>query len=138
MSGALTFGVFPFGLAGGPDGVAAGPPDDFGQIRRLLRILQGDGAELLVRTYVAWSGAGTTDTALGQIADLTGTRLRWDLPLAGMEGSTAIRVCENGCPRARSPRTPASRRTRHCAARRPRPPPRTQRHPLGAVRPPQR
>jgi len=90
--------VFPFGLAGGPDGVAAGPPDDFGQIRRLLRILQGDGAELLVRAYVAWFGADTTDTALGQIADLTGTGLRWDLPLAGMEGSTPIRVRENGCP----------------------------------------
>ena len=82
MSGALTFGVYPFGLAGGPDGVAAGAPDDFGQIRRLLRILQGDGAELLVRTYVAWSGADTTDTALGQIADLVGTGLRWDLVLA--------------------------------------------------------
>jgi len=90
MSGALTFGVYPFGLAGGPDGVAAGAADDFGQIRRLLRILQGDGAELLVRTYVAWSGANSTDTALGQIADLVGTGLRWDLVLAYRDRQTDI------------------------------------------------
>jgi hypothetical protein len=39
MSDTLTYGVYPFGLAGGPDGLAAGPPDDFGQIRRLHRVL---------------------------------------------------------------------------------------------------
>ena len=91
MSDTLTFGVYPFGLAGGPDGVAAGPPDDLGQIRRLLRVLQGDGAELLVRTYVAWSGADTRDTALGQIADLVGTGLRWDLVLAYRNREADIR-----------------------------------------------
>lgn len=91
MSDTFTLGVYPFGPAGGPDGVAAGPADDFGQIRRLLRILQGDGAELLVRTYVAWSGADTTDTALGQIADLVGTGLRWDLVLAYRDREADIR-----------------------------------------------
>jgi hypothetical protein len=86
VSDALTFGVFPFGLAGGPGGVAAGPPDDFGQIRRLLRVLRGGGAELLVRVYVAWSGPDTTGAVLGRVADLvrTGRRsdLHWDLVLA--------------------------------------------------------
>jgi hypothetical protein len=90
MSDALTFGVFPFGLAGGPGGLAAGPPDDFGRIRPLLRILQGDGAELLPRAYVGWSGAGTTDTAIGRIADLVGTGLRWDLVLAYRDREAGI------------------------------------------------
>lgn len=82
VSDALTFGVFPFGLAGGPSGVAAGPADDFGQVRPLLRTLQGDGPDLLVRAYVGWSGAGSTDAALGRIDALVRTGLRWDLVLA--------------------------------------------------------
>ena len=82
MSDSFTFGVFPFGLAGGPDGLAAGAPDDFAQIRRLLRILQGDGPPLLPRVYVGWSSAGTTASVLGQVADLVSTGLRWDLVLA--------------------------------------------------------
>jgi hypothetical protein len=90
MSGAFTFGVFPFGVAGGPDGLAVGPPDDFGQIRRLLRILQGDGPELLPRAYVGWSGPGSTQTALSQITDLVSTGLRWDLVLAYRDRQAAI------------------------------------------------
>jgi hypothetical protein len=78
----FTFGVFPFGLAGGPDGLAAGPPDDLGQIRRLLRILQGDGAPLPVRAYVGWSGPDTTTRALAQVAGLLTAGFRWDLVLA--------------------------------------------------------
>jgi hypothetical protein len=39
----LVFGVFPLGLAGGPDGVAAGPPDDFEAIGRAFEELQGQG-----------------------------------------------------------------------------------------------
>lgn len=91
MSGALTFGVFPFSLAGGPDGLAAGPPDDFAQIRRLLGILQGGGPELLARAYVGWSGTGSTDTALGQIADFIDIGLRWDLVLAYRDWEADIR-----------------------------------------------
>jgi len=90
MSGAFTFGVFPFGLAGGPDGVAAGPPDDFGQIRHLLRILQGDGPQLLPRAYVAWSGPGATEAMLSQVADLVGTGLCWDLVLAYRDHQAAV------------------------------------------------
>jgi hypothetical protein len=40
---------------------------------------------------VAWSGADTTDTALGQIADLVGTGLRWDLVLAYRDREADIR-----------------------------------------------
>jgi hypothetical protein len=75
MSGALTLGMFPFGLAGGPEGVTAGPPDDFDQIRTLLRILQGDGAELLVRAYTA-------------VEAILRTLRREALPLAGITNST--------------------------------------------------
>ncbi len=82
MNDSFTFGVFPFGLAGGPDGLAAGPPDDFAQIRRLLRVLQGDGPPLLARAYVGWSGAPTTASALAQVDDLVTTGLPWDLVLA--------------------------------------------------------
>jgi hypothetical protein len=38
----LTFGLFPLGVAGSPDGVAAGPPDDFDQIGRAVEYLQGE------------------------------------------------------------------------------------------------
>jgi hypothetical protein len=73
MSDPFTFGVFPFGLAGGPGGLAAGPPDDFRQIRRLLRILQGDGPPLLSLRHQA-------------------------RPIAGIDTATPIRICENGWP----------------------------------------
>jgi hypothetical protein len=91
MSAPLTFGVFPFGLAGGPDGLAAGPADDFRQIRRLLRILQGDGPPVLARAYVGWSGADTTASALAQVAELVATGLRWDLVLAYRDPQADIR-----------------------------------------------
>jgi hypothetical protein len=91
MSPPLTFGVFPFGLAGGPDGLAAGPPDDFRQIRRLLRILQGDGPPVLARAYVGWSGADTTASALARVAELVATGLRWDLVLAYRDPQADIR-----------------------------------------------
>ncbi|MFD0619160.1 hypothetical protein ACFQZR_16970 [Paenibacillus sp. GCM10027629] len=42
----FTFGVFPLALAGGPDGVAAGPPDDFEQMGLAMKRLQGDGVPL--------------------------------------------------------------------------------------------
>lgn len=91
MNDPFTFGVFPFGLAGGPDGLAAGPPDDFGHIRRLLRSLQGDGAPLLTRAYVGWSGTDSTAAALAQLSDLASTGLRWDLVLAYRDSKADIR-----------------------------------------------
>ncbi len=90
MKDPFTFGVFPFGLAGGPDGVAAGPPDDVGHIRRLLQSLQGDGPPLLTRAYVGWSGTGTTATALARLDDLVHTGLRWDLVLAYRDSQADI------------------------------------------------
>jgi hypothetical protein len=97
MSGALTFGC----------SRSAGRRSRRGR-RRSARRLRPDPAAAPHPAGRRCGAAGpgvrglvrcrTTDTALGQIADLTGTRLRWDLPLAGMEGSTPIRVRENGCP----------------------------------------
>lgn len=78
----LTIGVYPFGLAAGPDGLAAGPPDDLDQIRHALHQLQGSGPPLLTRTYVAWAGPGTTAATLEQIHSLLDTGLSWDLVLA--------------------------------------------------------
>jgi hypothetical protein len=82
VSDDFVFGVFPFGLAGSRDGLAVGPPDDFDQIRRLLRILQGDGPPLLARAYVGWFGTDGTNQALARIADLLDAGLTWDLVLA--------------------------------------------------------
>ncbi len=70
MSDSLTYGVFPLGVAGSPDGVASGPPDDFWQIEQAVKTLQGDGPPLLIRMYVAWSGAASTETVLGQVQQL--------------------------------------------------------------------
>lgn len=70
MSERLNFGVFPLGLAGGPDGVASGPPDDLGQIRHALARLQGEGPPLVVRMYVPWTGAGSSEAALAQVEEL--------------------------------------------------------------------
>jgi hypothetical protein len=82
VSDDFVFGVFPFGLAGSPDGLAAGPPDDFDQIHRLLRLLQGEGPELLARAYVGWFGADSGEGALSHIANLIDVGLAWDLVLA--------------------------------------------------------
>lgn len=82
MNHALTFGVYPFGLAAGPDGVAAGAPDDWPQIRQALDRLRGSGPSLLTRAYVAWAGPHTTTSALGQISAILSTGLTWDLVLA--------------------------------------------------------
>ena len=69
------------GLAGGPDGVAAGPEDDFAQIGRALTELQGDGPALLPRMYVVWSGPGSTAQVLSQLEQLAAVGVRWDMVL---------------------------------------------------------
>jgi hypothetical protein len=81
VSDALTFGVFPLGLAGGPEGLASGPPDDVEQITRALSDLQGDGPSLLVRMYVPWLGAASTPGALAEVAELVTAPVDWDLAL---------------------------------------------------------
>lgn len=82
MIDTFTFGVYPFGMAAGPDGIAAGPPDDLGQIRAALHRLQGSGPPLISRAYVAWAGPDTTAATLGHVAELLSTGLSLDLVLA--------------------------------------------------------
>lgn len=77
----LTFGVFPLGLAGGPGGVASGPPDDFERIAEALERLRGDGPPLLVRMYVSWEGRPSTRPVLAQIGELTVVPAPLDLVL---------------------------------------------------------
>src|ERR1700723_287328 len=72
--------MFPLGLAGSPDGVAVGPPDDVDQIVRAVQYLQGDGPPLLARMYVSWTGAASTSSALAQVQELAG--IPWDLVLS--------------------------------------------------------
>ena len=79
MPHSLTFGLFPLGLAGSPDGVASGAPDDFDQIGRAVQYLQGDGPPLLPRMYVSWTGAASTGSVLAQVQELAG--VPWDLVL---------------------------------------------------------
>jgi hypothetical protein len=62
----LVFGVYPFGIAGGPGGVVSGLPDDIGLIGEALQGLAGDGPPLLVRLYVTFEGA--VEAALDQVA----------------------------------------------------------------------
>ncbi|MBO3749409.1 hypothetical protein J5X84_25300 [Streptosporangiaceae bacterium NEAU-GS5] len=81
MSDRLVFGVFPLGIAGGPDGLAVGPPDDFEAIGRALAELQGDGAPLLPRMYVVWTGPESTELVSGQVAQLAAIGVPLDLAL---------------------------------------------------------
>lgn len=82
MSSTLRFGAFPLGLAGGPDGLAAGPPDDFDKIAEAFARLQGDGPPLLPRMYVAWAGADSTEQVVQQVRELAAPDLGWDLVLS--------------------------------------------------------
>ncbi len=81
MAEPLTFGIFPLGLAGSPDGVAAGPPDDFDQVAAAFAELQGGGPPILPRMYVSWTGPDRTEAVLGQVAELAAFALPWDLVL---------------------------------------------------------
>lgn len=77
----LFLGVFPLGLAGGPGGVASGPPDDFVRIEEALKRLQGDGPPLLVRMYVSWEGRSSTGRVLAQVGELAAIPAPVDLVL---------------------------------------------------------
>jgi hypothetical protein len=77
----LAFGVFPLGLAGSPDGLAAGPPDDYEAIGRAAAELQGHGPPLMPRMYVNWTGADGSQAALAQVAGYAAQGLPWDLVL---------------------------------------------------------
>ena len=79
MSTGLRFGLFPLGLAGGPGGVASRPADAFERIAQAVQRLQGARPPLLIRMYVVWSGAGSTEAALAQVSQLADSpQLRWD------------------------------------------------------------
>lgn len=81
MTAPLVFGIFPLGMAGGPDGVAVGPPDDFEAIGRAVGELQGNGSALLPRMYVVWSGPASTAAVSAQVAQLAGIGVPLDLVL---------------------------------------------------------
>jgi hypothetical protein len=81
MNKPLVFGVFPLGMAGGPDGLAVGPPDDFDAIGAAFAELQGDGPPLLPRMYVVWAGAASTEPVLAQVTQLAGIGIPLDLVL---------------------------------------------------------
>jgi hypothetical protein len=78
----LVFGAFPLGVAGGPNGVAAGPPDDFERIEEAMNRLAGDGPPLLVRMYVSWTGRASTAATLDQVASWAAWPLPWDMVLS--------------------------------------------------------
>jgi hypothetical protein len=86
----LTFGIFPLGLAGSPDGVASGPPDDFEQIAAAVAELQGDGPPIMPRMYVSWTGPRSTEEVLGQVGAFAGLGLPWDLVLCYRDPSGSV------------------------------------------------
>ena len=77
----LSFGVFPLGLAGSPDGLASGPPDDWDAIARAMTELQGGGPPVMPRMYVNWAGPASTPAALAQAEAYAAHALPWDLVL---------------------------------------------------------
>jgi hypothetical protein len=81
MSAGVMWGVFPLGMAGGPDGLAVGPPDDFEAIGRALGDLQGHGKALLPRMYVVWSGPESTAAVNAQVAQFAAMGVPLDLVL---------------------------------------------------------
>ena len=86
----LTFGIFPLGLAGSPDGVASGPPDDFEQVAAAAAELQGDGPPIMPRMYVNWTGPRSTDSALRQVGEFAALSLPWDMVLCYRDSSGSV------------------------------------------------
>ena len=90
MAEPLTFGIFPLGLAGSPDGVASGPPDDFEQISAAVAELQGDGPPIMPRMYVSWTGPRSTKAVLRQVGEYAALGLPWDLVLCYRDRSGSV------------------------------------------------
>lgn len=90
MAAPLTFGIFPLGQAGTPDGVASGPADDFDQIAAAFADLQGDGPPILPRMYVGWFGPERADPVLDQVALLAAQGLPWDLVVCYRDPSGSL------------------------------------------------
>jgi hypothetical protein len=86
----LSFGIFPLGLAGSPDGVAAGAPDDITEIEAAFAELQGDGPPIMPRMYVSWTGPDSTEAVLGQVGELAAAGLPWDLALCYRDPSGSV------------------------------------------------
>jgi len=86
----LTFGIFPLGLAGSPDGVASGRADDFEQTSAAVAELQGDGPPLMPRTYVNWTGPRSTRKVLRQVGRYAAQDLAWDLVLCYRDRSGSV------------------------------------------------
>ncbi len=57
----LEFGIYPLGVAGTPAGLAAGPPDDYQQVRSALHDL---GGRVAARTYLVDTDPGGQDAVL--------------------------------------------------------------------------
>ena len=72
----MRFGVYPLGVAGGPDGVASGPPDDTTKVIAAITELQGDNPPVVPRMYVPWTGDGSAARLVDQLAGVP-----WDLVL---------------------------------------------------------
>ncbi len=90
MTEPLTFGIFPLGLAGSPDGVASGPPDDLDQIAAAAAELQGNGPPVMPRMYVNWTGPDRTDAVLAQVGEYAALALPWDMVLCYQDPSGSV------------------------------------------------
>ncbi len=90
MTEPLTFGIFPLGLAGSPDGVASGPADDLDQIAAAAAELQGNGPPVMPRMYVNWTGPGRTDAVLAQVGEYAALGLPWDMVLCYRDPSGSV------------------------------------------------
>jgi hypothetical protein len=90
-SSGLIFGIHPFGVAGKPDGTAAGKADDFSRIGPAILALKGAAKEFLVRTYVIYSGADSGPRALSQISQFARIEVSWDMVICFRDQTTEIK-----------------------------------------------
>src|SRR3954449_7508368 len=62
MASTFTFGVYPGGITGSPDGLVIGPPDDPDRIKAALDTLQGDARAFYVRGYLPFQDGSDLGT----------------------------------------------------------------------------
>lgn len=68
LSSGFKFGIYPLSVAGTPTGLAVGPQDDYEQIQRALKRLQGK-SELLPRMYLVYTGPADSEDKLLSIVE---------------------------------------------------------------------
>ncbi len=81
----LTFGIYPFSMAGMASGVAAGPPDDLQRLPGIIERLRG-GRNFLLRTYAPYAGSESVPGIYGMLDLCAVSNMAWDFVLTFRAG----------------------------------------------------